>query len=141
MFCFSAAAHTVGFSHCGKFANRIYNFSPKNPIDPTLNKLYATQLQGMCPRNVDPRIAVDMDPVTPKKFDNSYFRILKEGKGLFTSDQVLYTDSRSKNTVNTWASDPNAFNAAFIEAITKLGRVGVKTGRNGNIRVDCGRFN
>ncbi|KAG6394251.1 hypothetical protein SASPL_144834 [Salvia splendens] len=136
-----SACHTVGFSHCDKFSNRIYNFSPRNPVDPSLNKAYATQLQGMCPRNVDPRIAIDMDPTTPRKFDNAYFKNLIDGKGLFTSDQVLFTDSRSKNTVNLWASNVKAFNESFITAITKLGRVGVKTGRNGNIRFDCGRFN
>ncbi|KAI3451942.1 hypothetical protein Pfo_008607 [Paulownia fortunei] len=136
-----SACHTVGFSHCSKFSNRIYNFSRQNPVDPTLNRQYATQLQGMCPRNVDPRIAIDMDPTTPRRFDNAYFTNLVQGKGLFTSDQVLFTDSRSRNTVNTWASNSQAFNTAFIQAITKLGRVGVKTGRNGNIRFDCGRFN
>ncbi|KAK4416317.1 Peroxidase 51 [Sesamum alatum] len=136
-----SAAHTVGFSHCSKFANRIYNFSRQNPVDPTLNKQYATQLQGMCPRNVDPRIAIDMDPSTPRIFDNAYFKNLVQGKGLFTSDQVLFTDTRSRNTVTTWASNPQAFNAAFIQAMTKLGRVGIKTGSNGNIRFDCGRFN
>lgn len=138
---FFAAAHTVGFSHCSRFANRIYNFTRENPVDPTLNAQYAAQLQAMCPKNVDPRIAINMDPTTPRTFDNAYFKNLVQGKGLFTSDQVLFTDSRSKNTVSTWASSPNPFNAAFIQAITKLGRVGVKTGSNGNIRFDCGRFN
>ncbi|KAL3646384.1 Peroxidase 73 [Castilleja foliolosa] len=136
-----SACHTLGFSHCDKFSNRIYNFTTQSPIDPTLNRTYATQLQGMCPRNVDPRIAIDMDPTTPRRFDNAYFQNLVQGKGLFTSDQVLFTDSRSRNTVNTWASNSGAFNATFIQAITKLGRVGVKTGRDGNIRFDCGRFN
>ncbi|PIN17427.1 Peroxidase [Handroanthus impetiginosus] len=136
-----SAAHTVGFSHCDKFSNRIYNFSGQNPVDPTLNKQYATQLQGMCPRKVDPRIAIDMDPTTPRKFDNAYYNNLVQGKGLFTSEQVLFTDRRSKNTVNTWSSDSKAFNAAFIQAMTKLGRVGVKTGKKKNIRFDCGRFN
>ncbi|EYU29642.1 hypothetical protein MIMGU_mgv11b014936mg, partial [Erythranthe guttata] len=133
--------HTLGFSHCTQITNRLYNFSPGTPVDPTLNRQYATQLQGMCPRNVDPRVAIDMDPTSPRIFDNAYFQNLVQGKGLFTSDQVLFTDSRSRNTVTTWASNSQAFNAAFIQAITKLGRVGVKTGGNGNIRFDCGRFN
>ncbi|KAI6699348.1 hypothetical protein NL676_013672 [Syzygium grande] len=110
-----SAAHTLGFSHCGKFSNRIYNFSRQNPVDPTLNRDYATQLQGMCPRN--------------------------NGMGLFTSDQVLFTDPRSRPTVNAWASSTPAFQRAFVTAMTKLGRVGVKTGRNGNIRRDCSVFN
>ncbi|XP_027178334.1 peroxidase 51-like [Coffea eugenioides] len=136
-----SGAHTLGFSHCNRFANRIYNFSPRNPIDPTLNRAYASQLQSMCPRVVNPTIAINMDPTTPRTFDNVYFQNLVTGKGLFTSDQVLFTDSRSKPTVNAWASNSQAFQNAFVAAMTKLGRVGVKTGRNGNIRRDCGAFN
>lgn len=136
-----AAAHTVGFSHCNKFANRIYNFSRSNPVDPTMNKNYASQLQAMCPTNVDPRIAVNMDPNTPQTFDNVYFKNLQSGQGLFTSDQVLFTDGRSRPTVNAWASNSASFNRAFVAAMAKLGRVGVKTGRNGNIRRDCAVFN
>ncbi|KAK6287784.1 hypothetical protein POUND7_013963 [Theobroma cacao] len=136
-----SAAHTVGFSHCSKFANRIYNFSRQNPVDPTLNRAYASQLQQMCPRNVDPRIAINMDPNTPTKFDNVYYQNLQQGKGMFTSDQVLFTDQRSKPTVNAWATNSQAFQQAFVTAITKLGRVGVKTGKNGNIRRNCAAFN
>ncbi|KAI3794125.1 hypothetical protein L1987_36752 [Smallanthus sonchifolius] len=136
-----SGAHTLGFSHCDQFANRIYNFSKQNPIDPTLDPTYATQLQQQCPKNVDPRIAVNMDPNTPRTFDNVYYKNLQQGQGLFTSDQVLFTDSRSKPTVTSWASSSQAFNNAFISAMTKLGRVGVKTGQNGNIRQDCSAFN
>ncbi|MBA0551746.1 hypothetical protein Golob_022614, partial [Gossypium lobatum] len=134
-------AHTVGFSHCSKFSNRIYNFSRQSAVDPTLNRAYATQLQQMCPKNVDPRIAINMDPNTPRAFDNVYYKNLQQGKGLFTSDQVLFTDKRSSPVVNAWAANSKTFNSAFITAITKLGRVGVKTGRNGNIRRNCDAFN
>ncbi|KAM7510462.1 hypothetical protein LguiB_009337 [Lonicera macranthoides] len=136
-----SAAHTLGFSHCNRFANRIYNFTQQNPVDPTLDKGYATQLQSMCPKNVDPRIAINMDPNTPRTFDNVYFKNLQQGKGLFTSDQVLFTDRRSKPAVNKWASNSAAFQNAFVAAMTKLGRVGIKTGSNGNIRSDCSAFN
>ncbi|KOM28977.1 hypothetical protein LR48_Vigan627s002600 [Vigna angularis] len=136
-----SGAHTIGFSHCNRFSKRIYNFSPKNRIDPTLDLQYAFQLRQMCPLKVDPRIAINMDPVTPQKFDNQYFKNLQNGQGLFTSDQVLFTDERSKATVNSFASDERTFQKAFIDAITKLGRVGVKTGKQGEIRFDCTRSN
>ncbi|XP_008792666.1 peroxidase 51-like [Phoenix dactylifera] len=136
-----SAAHTVGFSHCSRFANRIYDFSSQNPVDPTLNQTYAAQLQAMCPKNVDPTIAVNMDPITPRTFDNQYYKNLQHGMGLFTSDQALFTDSRSRPTVNSWAQSSSAFEKAFIAAIIKLGRTGVKTGSNGNIRHDCATFN
>ncbi|KVH93630.1 hypothetical protein Ccrd_004319 [Cynara cardunculus var. scolymus] len=133
-----SGAHTLGFSHCGKFSGRIYS---KKGIDPTLNRQYALQLRQMCPLKVDPRIAINMDPTTPRTFDNAYFQNLQQGKGLFASDQILFTDSRSKSTVNQFASSNNAFNQAFVNAITKLGRVGVLTGNNGEIRRDCTRIN
>ena len=82
-----------------------------------------------------------MDPTTPRQFDNVYYKNLQQGKGLFTSDQDLFTDGRSKPVVNLWASNPKLFNQAFVHSMIKLGRVGVRTGRNGNIRRDCGAFN
>ncbi|XP_020228727.1 peroxidase 16 [Cajanus cajan] len=136
-----SGAHTIGFSHCNRFSKRIYNFGPRNRIDPTFNLQYAFQLRQMCPLRVDPRIAINMDPVTPQKFDNQYYKNLQQGKGLFTSDQVLFTDARSKATVNLFASNEGAFQKAFVDAITKLGRVGVKTGNQGEIRFDCTRPN
>ncbi|XP_010526357.1 PREDICTED: peroxidase 16 [Tarenaya hassleriana] len=136
-----SGAHTIGFSHCGKFSKRIYNFSPKNRIDPTLNLRYALQLRQMCPVRVDPRIAINMDPTTPRTFDNAYFKNLQQGMGLFSSDQILFTDQRSRSTVNLFASNEGAFRQAFVSAITKLGRVGVLTGNAGEIRRDCTRVN
>ncbi|KAH6781827.1 Peroxidase superfamily protein [Perilla frutescens var. hirtella] len=136
-----SGCHTLGFSHCSRFANRIYSFTPSNPVDPTLDPAYAQQLMQECPQNVDPRIAINMDPVTPQTFDNVYYQNLVGGKGLFSSDQVLFTDPASQQTVVDFAQNPGDFNGAFITAMTKLGRVGVKTGSQGEIRRDCSAFN
>ncbi|CAA2984469.1 peroxidase 55-like [Olea europaea subsp. europaea] len=136
-----SGAHTIGFSHCNRFANRIYSFSSSSPVDPTLDSNYTQQLLLSCPQNVDPSIAINMDPVTPQTFDNTYFQNLVRGKGLFTSDQVLFTDPDSQPTVNDFARNPSVFNGAFVTAMRKLGRVDVKTGNQGEIRLDCTRFN
>ena len=136
-----SGAHTVGFSHCSRFANRLYNFSATSKVDPSLDPKYAKQLMGACPQDVDPRIAVNMDPVTPRKMDNVYYQNLVNHKGLFTSDQVLYTDPLSQATVSGFANDRSGFNKAFGEAMVQLGRVGVKTGAAGEIRKDCTAFN
>jgi len=133
-----AAGHTVGLAHCGTFSGRLRG--PSAP-DPTLDRGYAAQLQAECPANADPRAAVSMDPVTPVAFDNQYFRNLQAGKGLLASDQVLHTDPRSRPTVDAWARSAAAFDRAFVAAITKLGRVGVKTGGQGNIRRNCAVLN
>ncbi|XP_059287132.1 peroxidase 16-like [Lycium ferocissimum] len=136
-----SGAHTLGFSHCNRVSKRLYNFSPKSRVDPTLNRQYVSQLKQMCPLRVDPRIAINMDPTTPNTFDNAYYKNLQQGKGLFVSDQVLFTDSRSRNTVNFFASNNDAFKQAFATAMIKLGRVGVLTGNQGEIRFDCTRPN
>uniref|UniRef100_A0A0A9BWJ9 Plant heme peroxidase family profile domain-containing protein n=1 Tax=Arundo donax TaxID=35708 RepID=A0A0A9BWJ9_ARUDO len=132
-----SAGHTVGLAHCRTFSSRISGTTP----DPTMNRSYAAQLRAQCPANVDPRIAVSMDPVTPVAFDNQYFKNLQSGMGLLSSDQVLYTDPRSRPTVDAWAQSSTAFNRAFVSAMTKLGRVGVKTGTQGNIRRNCAVLN
>ncbi|KAE8661635.1 Peroxidase 55 [Hibiscus syriacus] len=44
-----SGAHTVGFSHCNRFANRIYSFSSFSPVDPSLDPNYAQQLMQSCP--------------------------------------------------------------------------------------------
>ncbi|XP_078430396.1 peroxidase superfamily protein [Wolffia australiana] len=132
-----SGAHTVGAAHCVHFSNRLQS----DPIDPTLNPDYAQELLQECPANADPDAVVQLDPATPFTFDNAYYRNLINGKGLLTSDQVLFTDSISKPTVLKFAKSQSSFFKAFTAAMIKLGRTGVKTGTQGEIRTDCSRFN
>ncbi|XP_023729992.1 peroxidase 55 [Lactuca sativa] len=131
-----SGAHTVGVSRCKSFANRLHS-----RVDPLLNPTYAKQLMATCPKNANSTITVDMDPNTPNIFDNVYYKNLMVGKGLFTSDVVLYTDLSSRKVVKKFANNRDDFNAAFITAMRKLGRVGVKIGNQGEIRRDCTAFN
>ncbi|KAK1318182.1 Peroxidase 55 [Acorus calamus] len=132
-----SGAHTIGFSHCDRFANRIHSSSP----DPSLDPDYVQKLMQDCPVGVDPAIVVDMDPTTPRVFDNAYYTNLVEKKGLFTSDEVLFTEPSSRGTVVGFANDNGRFGKAFAEAMVKLGRTGVKVGFEGEIRRDCTMFN
>ncbi|KAJ3681272.1 hypothetical protein LUZ60_015761 [Juncus effusus] len=137
-----SGAHTVGFSHCSRFTSRLYNYNGQTgQIDPSLNSDYAEQLKMACPQNVDPTIAVNMDPFTPITFDNVYYTNLVNGLGLFTSDAVLYNDARSKDIVVEFAKNQDSFFAAFEEAMLKVGRLNVKTSVDGEIRRDCTAFN
>ncbi|KAL2965283.1 hypothetical protein AAZX31_16G052400 [Glycine max] len=136
-----SGAHTVGFSHCDQFANRLYSFSSSNTVDPTLDPSYAQDLMAGCPRNPDATVAVALDPQSPAAFDNLYYQNLLSGKGLLTSDQVLFEDATSQPTVVRFANNVADFNDAFVAAIRKLARVGVKTGNDGEIRTDCTTFN
>lgn len=132
-----SGAHTIGFSHCDQFTDRLYS----SQVDPTLNPSYAQELMTGCPRNVDPAIVLPLDPQTQFVFDNIYYQNLVNGKGLLSSDQVLFNDEASKSKVVEFANDGAKFFDAFVVAIKKLGRVGVKTGKSGDIRGDCSKFN
>lgn len=137
-----SGAHTVGFCHCSRFANRLYNYNGQfGATDPSINPVFAEQLKMACPTNVGPTIAVNLDPFTPITFDNLYFSNLVQGYGLLTSDEVLYTDPRSRPIVQQFAKDQNAFFKAFVVAATKVGRLDVKTSADGEIRKDCTAFN
>ncbi|KAM0845436.1 hypothetical protein ACQ4PT_056378 [Festuca glaucescens] len=136
-----SGAHTVGFAHCTRFYKRLYNFNSTHKTDPSFNEAYVEQLMEACPRNVSATIAVNMDPVSPIKFDNEYYTNLVNRLGLFTSDQVLYTDNASQKTVQEFSANQTRFFEAFTESMIKLGRVGVKTGNSGEIRRDCTAFN
>jgi peroxidase len=137
-----SGAHTVGFCHCSRFANRLYNYNGQlGATDPSFNPVFAEQLKMACPTNVGPTIAVNLDPFTPITFDNLYFSNLVEGYGLLTSDEVLYTDTRSRPIVQQFASNQTAFFEAFVIAAGKVGALDVKTSADGEIRTDCTAFN
>ncbi|CAI9111589.1 OLC1v1011847C1 [Oldenlandia corymbosa var. corymbosa] len=133
-----SGAHTVGFSHCSRFSGRLYS----NPTDPSLDPDYAQQLKQECPPNPESdQVVVKLDPTTPDAFDNAYYRNLVAGKGLLTSDQELFSEPSTQDTVTGFANGGSEFFAAFGSAMRSLGRTGVKTGNQGEVRRDCTAFN
>ncbi|KAG2613925.1 peroxidase 45-like [Panicum virgatum] len=123
-----SGGHTLGAADCPFFQYRI-------GTDPTMDSGFASQLNSTCSANPSSGFAfLDDSPVT---FDNSFYRNLQARKGLLGSDQALYSDVRSRGTVNYYAANQGAFFADFVAAMTKLGRVGVKTAATGEIRRDC----
>ncbi|XP_072953218.1 peroxidase 45-like [Typha angustifolia] len=138
-----SGAHTIGVTHCDKIWRRMYKFGGRTGIDPTMDREFVTQLRKTCSIKFQPASFVMLDAATPLKFDNLYYQNLQRGMGVLGSDQVLYTDLRSRATVDLFAGNQTAFFEAFVTAVTKLGRVGVKTsgGADGEIRRDCRRVN
>ncbi|XP_066310396.1 peroxidase 45-like [Miscanthus floridulus] len=95
---------------------------------------FASQLNDTC--SSDPNAFAFLDP-SPVGFDNDFYRNVQVGKGLLGSDQVIYSDMKSRNTVDYYASNQGAFFGNFMTAMTKLGRIGVKTSAiGGEIRRD-----
>uniref|UniRef100_A0ACD5V0L4 Uncharacterized protein n=1 Tax=Avena sativa TaxID=4498 RepID=A0ACD5V0L4_AVESA len=136
-----SGAHTIGVTHCDKFVRRIYTFKQRLRYNPPMNLDFLRSLRKVCPMNYTPTSFAMLDVSTPRAFDNAYFDNLRYNKGLLASDQVLFTDRRSRPTVERFAANATAFNDAFVAAMAKLGRIGVKTGSDGEVRKVCTAVN
>ncbi|CAN6176962.1 unnamed protein product [Urochloa humidicola] len=138
-----SGGHTIGVTHCDKFVRRLYPFkgSSRGGAGPPMNLNFLRQMRQTCPLNYSPSAFAMLDAVTPRKFDNGYYQTLQQMKGLLASDQVLFSDRRSRATVNYFAANQTAFFDAFVAAMAKLGRIGVKTGSDGEIRRVCTKVN
>ncbi|XP_055834111.1 peroxidase 12-like [Solanum dulcamara] len=130
-----SGAHTIGISHCTSFTDRLY---PNQ--DSTMDKTFANNLKRSCP-TADSNNTVNMDIRSPNVFDNKYFVDLMNRQGLFTSDQDLYTDRRTRGIVTSFAVNQSLFYEKFVIGMIKMGQLNVLTGGQGEIRNRCDRRN
>ncbi|GJN19424.1 hypothetical protein PR202_gb06702 [Eleusine coracana subsp. coracana] len=115
-----SGAHTIGMAKCG-FADEGQVVRPECKLD----SLATTAL----------------DLQTPEVFDNTYYDDLMRNQGLLHSDNVLITDTTLNSLVRTYNSDPALFNADFSAAMNKLSELGLLTGDEGQIRLNCNKVN
>ncbi|KAG5108787.1 hypothetical protein JHK84_045694 [Glycine max] len=129
-----SGAHTFGRAHCGTFFNRL------SPLDPNMDKTLAKQLQSTCP-DANSGNTANLDIRTPTVFDNKYYLDLMNRQGVFTSDQDLLNDKRTKGLVNAFALNQTLFFEKFVDATIKLSQLDVLTGNQGEIRGKCNVVN
>jgi peroxidase len=84
-----------------------------------------------------------LDLTTPDTFDSKYYSNLKIGKGLFSSDQELFSTSGADTIaiVNSFNNNQTLFFENFKASMIKMGNVGVLTGSQGEIRKQCNFIN
>ncbi|KAL8466812.1 hypothetical protein ACS0TY_035755 [Phlomoides rotata] len=129
-----SGGHTLGFSHCSSFANRIHNFNKKTDIDPSLHPSFAGSLRQVCPlHNKVKNAGANLDS-TPTLFDNLYFKLLLQGKSIFSSDQALLSSSKTKALVQKYAASQEEFFEAFVKSMIKMSSI---SGGGSEIRLDC----
>ncbi|PAN17419.1 hypothetical protein PAHAL_3G130400 [Panicum hallii] len=142
-----SGAHSIGVSHCSSFAgvpdnpaDRLYNFSSPDKIDPALSKAYAFLLKSICPSNSSqffPTTTTLMDLITPTKLDNKYYVGLSNNLGLFISDAALLTNATMKALVDSFVRSEATWKAKFARSMLKMGQIEVLTGTQGEIRRNC----
>ncbi|XP_076950678.1 peroxidase 64-like [Bidens hawaiensis] len=129
-----SGGHTLGFSHCSSFNNRIHNFNSTTDINPSLHPSFAASLRRVCnAKNNTKKAAVAMDP-SSSTFDNAYYRLMVQHKVLFSSDNALLDSPKTRSLVSKFASSKEAFLKAFVNSMIKMSSI---TGGGQEIRKDC----
>lgn len=129
-----SGAHTIGQAACTNFQSRIYGES-------NINAAYAASLQANCPQSGGDGNFAPLDVATPNAFDNAYYGNLVSQQGLLHSDQQLLNGGSTDALVSTYASSATQFSADFAAAMVSMGNIGVLTGSQGQIRLNCAKVN
>ncbi|KAL4572990.1 hypothetical protein LXL04_019782 [Taraxacum kok-saghyz] len=136
-----SGGHTVGISHCSTITTRIYNFTGKGDTDPSIDPNYVPKLKSRCVPN-DKTTLLSMDPGSTKSFDSDYYSVVLKRRGLFQSDAELLNDKITRAYVKLQAqSHGRTFFQDFQKSMVKMGKIGVLTGKAGEIRRHCAVIN
>ncbi|KAG8063446.1 hypothetical protein GUJ93_ZPchr0003g18413 [Zizania palustris] len=131
-----SGAHTLGFSRCTNFRDRLYNETA------TLDGSLAAALRGPCPQTGGDDNLAPLDP-TPARFDGGYYGSLLRARGLLHSDQQLFAGGLgvTDGLVRFYAANDDAFRRDFVEAMVRLSSLSPLTGSSGEVRVNCRKVN
>ncbi|XP_075635997.1 peroxidase N-like isoform X2 [Castanea sativa] len=136
-----SGGHTIGLSRCLLFSNRLFNFAGTGNPDSTLDTNMLSDLQNTCPVNGDANKATFLDRNSNDLFDNHYFQNLINGKGLLSSDQILFSSDEAKTTtqslVQSYSTNAGLFFADFANSMIKMGNIRPLTGSSGQVRKNC----
>jgi peroxidase len=130
-----SGAHTLGFSRCTNFRDRLYNETA------TLDASLAAQLRGRCPRadgDGDDNLA-PLDP-TPARFDGGYYSSLLRSRAVLHSDHQLLAGPTDA-LVRLYGANSEAFRRDFAVAMVRMGGLSPLTGSSGEIRANCRKVN
>ncbi|XP_073136490.1 peroxidase 7 [Henckelia pumila] len=135
-----SGAHTIGRSTCDAIQYRLFNYKGTHKPDPSINPKYLNFLRRKCRWASE---YVDFDPVTPHTFDVQYYKNLQVKMGLLSTDQLLYSDSRTAPLVSTLASESSIFSHQFAASMVKLGNIQdyLADDEHGEIRHNCNYVN
>lgn len=137
-----SAAHTIGTTACFFMEKRLYEFSGTGGSDPNINPILLPELKNKCPKGGDINVRLEMDHGSGSRFDTQILRNIRNGFAVLQSDAILYQDPTTKAVVDSYFGllapifGPD-FESDFVNAMTKMGTIGVKTGADGTIRRVC----
>nr|AAV74521.1 Udp1 peroxidase [Urtica dioica]AAV74522.1 Udp1 peroxidase [Urtica dioica] len=141
-------SHTLGTTSCALFRFRLYNFTnaTESGADPSIDPKFLPTLRKLCPDGGNGSVRVHLDNRSGEKFDTTFYKNLKRGRGVLQSDQVLWTDLRTqpfvRRLLDSEAYDALNFKVEFGKAMVKMSLIGVKTNpKESEIRKVCTAVN
>nr|WEM04052.1 peroxidase [Melianthus elongatus] len=130
-------AHSVGFSHCSFFQDRLTDFQGTGAPDRNMDPALVTRLRDTCAQPNDPTVFLDQG--TPNAMDNKWYSQLIQKRGILQIDQALAIDRSSASIVSGFASNDASFRQRFAAAMIKMGSL--QLNGPGEIRKNCRAFN
>ncbi|TKY72822.1 Peroxidase N [Spatholobus suberectus] len=126
---------------CYFISSRLFNFSGSGAPDSTIETTMLTELQNLCPQNGDGNTTSVLDQGSVDLFDSHYFKNLLDGKGLLSSDQILFSSDNATATtkplVQFYSVNERIFFMEFAYAMIKMGNINPLTDSEGEIRRNC----
>jgi len=123
--------HSVGVAHCSLFQDRLN--------DPAMDRALNARLRNTCRAPNDP--SVFLDQRTPFIVDNAIYGEIRRQRGILRIDQNLGLHRLTRGIVTNFALSNRNFRVRFAQAMVKMGKIKVLTGRSGEIRRNCRVFN
>lgn len=98
-------------------AERLYNFNGTGKADPSIDAQYLNFLRTKCQWATE---VVELDTTTPTTFDSMYCMNIGKKMGLLSTDQLLYSDSRTSPIVKALATQPMFLYQQFAVSMVNL---------------------
>ncbi|KAL3737233.1 hypothetical protein ACJRO7_026062 [Eucalyptus globulus] len=144
-----SAAHTIGTTACFFMGTRLYQFNSTGGSDPAINPRFLPVLKSICPPGGDVNVRLALDAATEFVFDDLILHNIKNGFAVISSDARLYDSRHTRRIVDLYTQNGTSykheklpsFKVDFAASTVKMGRIGVKTGSQGEIRRVCSSFN
>ncbi|CAI0625683.1 unnamed protein product [Linum tenue] len=135
-------AHTIGSASCLTINTRLYNFTGRSDTDPALDPTFASELKKKCkPGGILPVFELDQGSSTIS--DAHFYKAVRQNRGLLISDAALLDDHATRAYVKRQSTSAAGatFGRDFGKSMEKMGRIGVLTGSEGEIRQRCALVN
>ncbi|XP_068648005.1 probable peroxidase 26 [Aristolochia californica] len=134
-------AHTMGKTRCRHIRDRLYNFNGTGKPDPTIKPSFLKELREQCPEKrvgrYDPSVFLNPSSGNRYEFQNSFYSNVQNKTAVLGIDQQLRFGEDTLAIAEEFSAGFEDFRRAFALAISRMGNLGVLTGKQGEIRLDC----